>query len=379
MTAAANMRSDSLLTIWREECKRAPGFLIGTLGMRGLRFDEEALHRIGGALEEAAAGSFQARVAPWMQECFGAEISGDRTERSHRFLEKALELVQAAGCTSGEAHQLVDYVFGRPIGELQQEAGGVMVTLAALCLAQGVDMHAAGEIELERVWTKIDIIRAKQAAKPKHSPLPGGSALNAEPPDDAFPALRAPTEALLTRADADYLRRQVDAAVVVMASRGCLPPAPWPDEDFGIAVWGRARQAPAPVEVSSLALSELTDDQILDATRVYMRHPGGELESWRAALASLASTPVGESAGWTAPNADTLEDAATVCERPGNHHKGVASGVRAIAAAIANMAYETNIGESASGFALVPLEAFNAVALAATPASPDHKQEKNHG
>jgi Skp family chaperone for outer membrane proteins len=30
----------------------------------------------------------------------------------------------------------------------------------------------AGEIELARVWTKVEQIRAKQAAKPKHSPLP---------------------------------------------------------------------------------------------------------------------------------------------------------------------------------------------------------------
>lgn len=47
-----------------------------------------------------------------------------------------------------------------------------MVTLAALCLAQGLDMQAAGETELARIWTKVEAIRAKQAAKPKHSPLP---------------------------------------------------------------------------------------------------------------------------------------------------------------------------------------------------------------
>ncbi|WP_457817370.1 hypothetical protein, partial [Staphylococcus aureus] len=35
-----------------------------------------------------------------------------------------------------------------------------------------MDMHAAGETELARIWTKVDQIRAKQAAKPKHSPLP---------------------------------------------------------------------------------------------------------------------------------------------------------------------------------------------------------------
>ena len=123
-------------------------------------------------LASSDVASFQARVKPWMLECFGAEIAADQQERNHRFLEEALELVQACGATASEAHQLVDYVYGRPVGEKEQEAGGVMVTLAALCLAQGMDMHGAGETELARIWTKVEQIRAKQAAKPKHSPLP---------------------------------------------------------------------------------------------------------------------------------------------------------------------------------------------------------------
>lgn len=116
--------------------------------------------------------SFQTRVAYWMAACFGAEISRDKTERNHRFLEEALELVQAGGCSASEAHQLVDYVYGRPVGELTQEIGGVMVTLAALCLAHETNLDANAEAELRRIWTKVDQIRAKQAEKPKHSPLP---------------------------------------------------------------------------------------------------------------------------------------------------------------------------------------------------------------
>lgn len=116
--------------------------------------------------------AFQHRVQPWMMACFGTEISADAQERNHRFFEESTELVQACGMTAAEAHMLVDYVFGRPIGEKVQEAGGVMVTLAALCLAQGIDMHDAGEVELARIWTKVESIRAKQAAKPKGSPLP---------------------------------------------------------------------------------------------------------------------------------------------------------------------------------------------------------------
>lgn len=123
----------------------------------------------------ASDEAFQARVQPWMLATFGAEISADTVERNHRFLEESLELVQACGCTVSEAHQLVDYVFGRQVGEQAQEVGGVMVTLAALCLAQGLDMHSAGEAELARIWTKVEAIRAKQAAKPKHSPLPAAA------------------------------------------------------------------------------------------------------------------------------------------------------------------------------------------------------------
>ena len=124
------------------------------------------------AANAARDESFQARVQPWMIACFGPAIAAEGAERNHRFLEESLELVQACGCTASEAHQLVDYVYGRPVGERAQEVGGVMVTLAALCLAQGLEMHVAGETELARIWTKVEAIRAKQAAKPKHSPLP---------------------------------------------------------------------------------------------------------------------------------------------------------------------------------------------------------------
>lgn len=122
----------------------------------------------------SAALAFQQRVQPWLLECFGAEIAADRMERNHRFMEESLELVQSLGCTASEAHQLVDYVFGRPVGDPPQEVGGVMVTLAALCLANGLDMHDAGEVELARISVPVLVakIRAKQAAKPKHSPLP---------------------------------------------------------------------------------------------------------------------------------------------------------------------------------------------------------------
>ncbi len=64
-------------------------------------------------------------------------------------------------------------MYGRPIGGLEEEVGGVMNTLAALCSAYGIDMQEAGDIELARCWANIEKIRAKQAAKKIRSPLPG--------------------------------------------------------------------------------------------------------------------------------------------------------------------------------------------------------------
>jgi len=140
----------------------------------GINQPTEIAHACATALHLAAIASFQARVAPWMTECFAPEVCMDGVERNHRFLEEALELVQARGCTRGEAHWLVDWVFSRDQGEVNQEVGGVMVTLAALCIAGGLDMHEAGETELARIWTAIDVIRAKQAAKPA-PPLPAAT------------------------------------------------------------------------------------------------------------------------------------------------------------------------------------------------------------
>jgi hypothetical protein len=117
---------------------------------------------------------FQARVLNWLMACFSMQVVRDTTERNHRFLEESLELVQSTGCTRSEAHQLVDYVFDRPVGETFQEVGGVAITFSALCSCADISQDEAGEAELARI-SRPDVmerVRAKQAAKPKHSPLP---------------------------------------------------------------------------------------------------------------------------------------------------------------------------------------------------------------
>lgn len=153
------------------------------------------------AAVEAMRGGFQDRAGGFMTVCFGADVAADQVERNHRFLEEALELAQACACTAEEAYQLVDYVFGRPTGEPRQETGGVMLTLAALCNAHGIDMAIAGETELASCWNRIDRIRAKQAAKPKLGPLPG----------------KSPTDSLTGDGDLDRLLSEANARVADMS------------------------------------------------------------------------------------------------------------------------------------------------------------------
>ncbi|WP_174549161.1 hypothetical protein [Novosphingobium rosa] len=132
--------------------------------------DAFAAHRRAAA---GKGGGFQSGVGDWMLACFGPEVSADRLERADRFTEEALELAQTMpGFTADRAYALVDYVFGRPVGERNQEVGSVMVTLAALCNSFDLVIATEAYRELARVWTKKDDIRAKQASKPVGSALP---------------------------------------------------------------------------------------------------------------------------------------------------------------------------------------------------------------
>lgn len=116
---------------------------------------------------------FQQDVAAWCRRCFGLSVYSNRSERAHRFCEEALELVQAAGVSKDEVRQLLNYVFDRPVGELKQEVGGTMVTLAAMCQVYGIKLNEAATQELHRCELNIEKIRLKHASKPSFGPLPG--------------------------------------------------------------------------------------------------------------------------------------------------------------------------------------------------------------
>jgi hypothetical protein len=117
---------------------------------------------------------FQNRVALAHDALFFDDPT-DIAERRDRFCEEALEVAQATGMTREEAHQLVDYTFGRPVGEPQKEIGAAALTLASLCVVGGWDMAACAEADLAQLQTpeKISNVRAKRAKRHGRGPLPG--------------------------------------------------------------------------------------------------------------------------------------------------------------------------------------------------------------
>lgn len=128
------------------------------------------------------APCYQDRVSKWAVDCFGLRDAMDPVMRPHRFLEEALELGQACGCSKREVLRILEYVYGRPVGEIEQEVGGVQVSLGVLCTAFNVNLEYCGEREFLRIVQDIEKIRERHRAKPNfRSPRSDPSAL----PNDA--------------------------------------------------------------------------------------------------------------------------------------------------------------------------------------------------
>lgn len=108
----------------------------------------------------------QTRVVEWTRAAFGdAEALGVQ-QRAIRLLEEAVELFQACDGDRNMAHDLVNYVFNQPTGEVGQEIGGVSVCILALAAAAGYSADAEEVREVERVIAKpLEHFRARNAAK----------------------------------------------------------------------------------------------------------------------------------------------------------------------------------------------------------------------
>lgn len=110
----------------------------------------------------------QSAVWKWCRATFDGIAAWDADkERAYRFFEEAGELFQAMNMRKEDAYKVVDYVFSRPVGELSQEVGGVMVTLLALASQQNECVNTCLETEFARIMRPEiqEKIRGKQLAK----------------------------------------------------------------------------------------------------------------------------------------------------------------------------------------------------------------------
>lgn len=103
------------------------------------------------ALGAAPARAFRAAlVYDWVMRTFGGD-NAVRSERIDRFVEEALELAQACGMPAARVTTLLAHVYGKPVGTVAQEIGGVGMTLLALGRAHDIDPEQEEVRELLRV------------------------------------------------------------------------------------------------------------------------------------------------------------------------------------------------------------------------------------
>ena len=121
---------------------------------------------------------FQRECHEWAFDAVGEAAATNIKERATRFLEEALELAQACGLTEANVNELAGYTFNRASGVIEDEIGGVMITLGALSEIVNVDMLDQGFRELRRVNRPemIEKVSRKWATKPHFSVLPGKDA-----------------------------------------------------------------------------------------------------------------------------------------------------------------------------------------------------------
>jgi hypothetical protein len=89
-------------------------------------------------------------------------------ERSFRFLEEALELVQSTGLSLNDVQAVVNHVYSRrPELDVRKEVAGAQITLFTLASAMDIDVEFETEIEVRRIKLNVDAIRTKHEEKPK--------------------------------------------------------------------------------------------------------------------------------------------------------------------------------------------------------------------
>ncbi len=91
-----------------------------------------------------------AAVYDWAVNTFGI-VATSQDERAARFLEEAIELVQAMGLSEIMAEAILARVYSRNPGDPAQEIGQAQLTLECLAETAGFCADAEAELEFERI------------------------------------------------------------------------------------------------------------------------------------------------------------------------------------------------------------------------------------
>jgi hypothetical protein len=90
------------------------------------------------------------RFLAWAHETFG-DVALDPTERLMRFVEEAVELAVACDLPRERLEKIIERVYSRGPGNIEQEAAQCQVTLELWAKALRFDLDAAATKEFYRV------------------------------------------------------------------------------------------------------------------------------------------------------------------------------------------------------------------------------------
>jgi hypothetical protein len=93
----------------------------------------------------------QKRVRRWLESRLGPNAANNPHERAMRMLEEALELAQSIGVDAIEAELLLNHVYAKPPGDIQQELGGASTTLLACADGCGYILSELFHREMSRI------------------------------------------------------------------------------------------------------------------------------------------------------------------------------------------------------------------------------------
>jgi hypothetical protein len=115
-----------------------------------------------------ALENYTKRLKYWATKTFGVHVALDKKERASRFAEESIETMQAMNLTKEQVLSFVDYVYSRPVGELDQEMSGSLITLLLAAESFSVDLEGKITKEVHKIVDLGDKIREKHNSKPDH-------------------------------------------------------------------------------------------------------------------------------------------------------------------------------------------------------------------